>query len=289
MTEGIGLAAIAETPVVIVNVMRPGPATGLPTRTEQADFFQALGAAQGEFPRIILAPDSIEDCLYTTNRAMDLAHKYRVPVIVLTDQYLADSTTEIMQVQWDRLKNENYLADKGSPYKLYDETNLVGQAKYSGYDDSVLLFDSHIHLEDGFYSESAQVTNNYKKRVLDKLDLIRKDLEKPMYYGSDTPKILFVSWGSNKDAILEAMEQFDQDSALLHFRDLYPLDPDHLKPYFNKADKIINVEMNAFNQFGKYLRMESGFHFDASINRFDGRPLSAAYILEALEAMHESL
>lgn len=288
MTEGIGLAGIAETPVVIVDVMRPGPATGLPTRTEQADFFQALGAAQGEFPRIILAPDSVEDCLYTANRAMDLAHKYRVPVIVLSDQYLADATTEIMDIDWERLTYEKHLAEPGTPYKLYDENSLAGNAKYSGYDDSILLYDSHIHLEDGFYSESADVTNRYKKRVLDKLDLMRSALQEPRYYGSTEPDILFVSWGSNKDVILEAMKAL-KDSALLHFTDLYPLRPDVLKPYLNKAKMVINVEMNAFNQFGKYLRMETGFCFDHSINRYDGRPLSASFILKALEDIHESL
>lgn len=110
MTEGIGLAAIAETPVVIANVMRPGPATGLPTRTDQGDFYQALGAAQGEFPKIILAPDSVSDCLYTSNRAMDLAHRFRLPVILLSDQYLANSSTELPGVDYDQLVNNSYLS-----------------------------------------------------------------------------------------------------------------------------------------------------------------------------------
>lgn len=124
MTEGIGLAAIAETPVVIANVMRPGPATGLPTRTDQGDFYQALGAAQGEFPKIILAPDSVSDCLYTSNRAMDLAHRFRLPVILLSDQYLANSSTELPGVDYDQLVNNSYLAPKGSDYTIYDKDVL---------------------------------------------------------------------------------------------------------------------------------------------------------------------
>ena len=290
MTEAIGLAAIAETPVVIVNVMRPGPATGLPTRTDQGDFYQALGAAQGEFPKIILAPDSVEDCLYTANRAMDLAHRFRLPLILLSDQYLADSKTEIPEVDFSRLVNNSHLAEKGTDYKLYDETVLESQAKYAGYDESLMLYDSHLHQEDGFYSDTIEITNKYKDRVLGKLKLIKDVLEAPKYYGAEHPDILLVSWGSNRQILEEAISRWDKSTiGLLHFTDLYPLNPDWLTPYFNKAKTVVNVEMNAFNQFGKYLRGETGFGFDHSINKYDGRPLSVDFVLQRLEEIHGSL
>lgn len=290
MTEGIGLAAIAETPVVIANVMRPGPATGLPTRTDQGDFYQALGAAQGEFPKIILAPDSVSDCLYTSNRAMDLAHRFRLPVILLSDQYLANSSTELPGVDYDQLVNNSYLAPKGSDYTIYDKDVLEGNAKYAGYDESLLLYDSHIHLEDGFYSESAEVTNRYKQRVLDKLALIANTLKPPTYYGADDPDVLLVSWGSNRPILEDAIDRWDKSKlGLLHFTDLYPLNPQHLAPYFGKAKTVVNVEMNGFNQFGKYLRGQTGWNFDHSINRYDGRPLNVDYVIERLEEIHESL
>ena len=290
MTEGIGLAGIAETPVVIANVMRPGPATGLPTRTEQADFNQALGAAQGEFPRIILAPDSIEDCLYTSNRAMDLAHRFRVPVILLSDQYLADSTSEVMTIDYARLVNHSYLADKGSDHRVYHGKTLEGGAKYAGYDESVLLYDSHIHLEDGFYSESAEVTINYKQRVFDKLERIAEVLQPPTYDGPEDPDILIVSWGSNRPIVQEVLDVWEKSSlGLVHFTDLYPLKPDVMDRYKNKAKTIVNLECNGFNQFGKYLRAETGWHYDYAINRYDGRPLTVDYVIERLEEIHESL
>ncbi len=290
MTEAIGLAAIAETPVVIVNVMRPGPATGLPTRTDQGDFYQALGAAQGEFPKIILAPDSVEDCLYTTNRAMDLAHRFRLPLILLSDQYLADSKTEIPEIDFNRLVNNDHLAAKGSDYKLYDRSVLESGAKYAGYDESLMLYDSHLHLEDGLYSDTIEVTNQYKERVLSKLSLIKQVLEAPKYYGDKQPDILLISWGSNRQILEEAIARWEQSSiGLLHFTDLYPLDPDWLEPYFGLAKTVVNVELNAFNQFGKYLRGETGFSYDHTINKFDGRPLSVDFVLARLEEIHESL
>ena len=290
MTEAVGLAAIAETPVLIANVMRPGPATGLPTRTDQGDLNQALGAAQGEFPKIILAPDSVSDCLYTANRALDLAHRFRVPVILLSDQYLADSKTEVPDVDFGRLVMRDYLAPKGSDYLLYDNDVLQGQAKYAGYDESLLLFDSHIHTEDGFYAESAAVANRYKDRVLAKLELMADALEGPTYYGPDEPDVLLVSWGSNRPILEDVLEQWTSSKlGLLHFTDIYPLKPDHLAPYVNKAKTVINVEMNAFNQFGKYLRGQTGWSYDYSINKYDGRPLSVDYVLEQLEVIHESL
>lgn len=290
MTEGIGLAAIAETPVVIANVMRPGPATGLPTRTDQGDFNQVLGAGQGEFPRVMIAPDSVEDCLYSANRAMDIAHRFRVPVILMSDQYLADSTYEVPEVDFSRLVNNDYLAPKGSPYKLYDANVLEGQAKYAGYDESVLLYDSHIHTEDGFYSESIEVTNRYKKRVIDKMHLISEVLEAPKYYGSKEPDMLLVSWGSNRPILEDVIDRWDKSKlALVHFTDLYPLKQDVMKPYVGLAKTVINVEMNAFNQFGKFLRGETGFGYDYTINKYDGRPLSVEYVLERLEEIYESL
>ncbi len=282
MSEAVGLSAIAKIPLVIVNAQRPGPATGLPTHTAQGDLYQALGAAQGEFARVILAPGDIEECLYEANRALDLAWKYQVPVIILSDEHLSDSSVIMRPPDYRRLKNERYLAEQGSDYKRYDYNRISGGFKYPGYDESIILNDSHTHLEDGFYTESPDLTVRIQEQFLQVLEAIRADLEPPSYYGPPRPKTILIGWGSSKGVLKDVVDQ-TEGIGMLHFRHIYPL------PIFDqtliKSCRLINVEMNSFGQFGKYLRSEIGAEMDASILRYDGLPLSTTYVLEKLEKL----
>lgn len=291
MVETLGFAAVSEVPVVIVNVQRPGPATGLPTRTEQADLAFVSTASQGEFARIILAPLTVEDSFYQTQRAFNLADKYQVPVIILTDQLLADTTQSIARFDTASLVNERYLMPEiVEDYKRYDFNAIVGGRKYPGIDpETLIMTDSHVHDEYGHVTEDEQATILLKNKFLKRIEAIKDEMKKPLFHGDSDYQTLFISWGSTYGALREAvasMSQRGEKVAMLSFSDVYPIHKDILKPYLNSGIKIINVEGNAMNQFGMILRMETGLMFDASINKYDGRPFTSDYIEKAFEVIN---
>lgn len=231
MVEGLSLAAITETPVVIALAQRPGPATGLPTRTEQGELQFALYTAHGEFPRVIFAPGTPEQAFYLTNRAFDLAEKYQVPVIILTDQYLADSQWTFDGFDSSRLLYTDYRlrgdAFKGlSDYKRHAFTDSgVSPLAVPGDAPHVVVTDSDEHDEEGHIIEDAATrTRMTDKRVFRKLPALIKEIGPPLLYGNAEADIYLVGWGSTYGLMKEAVDALSRDHkiALLHFSELYP-------------------------------------------------------------------
>ena len=154
MEEGISLSGIAEVPVVIHLAQRPGPATGLPTRTEQGDLNLALYAGHGEFPRIIFAPGNFKDGICLTQKAFNLADKYQVPVIILTDQFFIDSYQCIEKIDFSNFKIQNYITKTGKDYIRYKNTeDGISPRGIPSYGEGFVRFDSHEHDEEGFITE----------------------------------------------------------------------------------------------------------------------------------------
>jgi len=290
MVETLGFAAVSEIPIVIANVQRPGPATGLPTRTEQADLSFVVSASQGEFSRIVLAPLTVEDAFYVTHRAFNLADKYQVPVVILTDQLLADTTQSIPKFDTSQLKIERYLETKViEGYKRYDFDVVSGGRKYPGIDSETLIMtDSHVHDVYGHVTEDAQMTVALKHKFIKRTEAIQLELKKPTFYGDAAYKTLFIAWGSTYGALKEAVDALvdrGEKVAMLAFSDVFPIHPEVLKDYVHPDTEIVNVEGNAMNQFGKLLRMETGVMFNHAINKYDGRPFTEKFILEAYEVI----
>ena len=286
MVEALGFEAVSEIPLVVCNVQRPGPATGLPTRTEQADLSFVVTASQGEFARIVLAPLTVEDAFYSTFRAFNLAEKYQVPVIILTDQLLADSTQSISKFKTDHLKIERHLMPEiQNDYKRYDFEQTFGGRKYPGIDHQTLVMtDSHVHDEYGHVTESEEMTIKLKHKFIRRIESIKNELNAPVFYGSEAYKTLFIGWGSTFGALKDAVDELNAQGeavALIAFSDVYPIREDVLNVYIRPNVEVINVEGNAFNQFGKLLRMETGISYDRSINKYDGRPFNADFIIDA--------
>ncbi|MBS7526132.1 2-oxoacid:acceptor oxidoreductase subunit alpha [Fusibacter paucivorans] len=290
MVESLGFAAVSEVPLVACNVQRPGPATGLPTRTEQADLLFTLFASQGEFARIVLAPTSVSDAFYTTFRAFNLAEKYQVPVLILTDQYLADSTVTTNRFETEALKIERYTQTEPiEDYKRYEFENYIGNRKYPGIDSqSVIMTDSHVHDVYGHVSEAQDVTNALKQKMMAKMKMILEDLNKPELVGVSDYKHLMIAWGSTAGIVREAVEMLNENGqkvAALCFSDIYPMSENVLEAYVKPGVTVVNVEGNATNQFGKLLRMETGVKYARSINRYDGRPFTAKGIVQSMEVI----
>lgn len=288
MTEGISLAAMTETPVVIALGQRPGPATGFPTRTEQGDLQFALSVGHGEFPRIVFAPGSPEQAFYLVNKAFDLAEKYQIPAIVMFDQYLGDSNWTYRKFDTGRLVFTDYRlrGDRFASltdYKRHAYTaSGVSPLAVPGDAGHVVVTDSDEHDEAGHLVEDAETrVAMINKRLFKKQPLIRSEMAPPLLYGNENPKIVITGWGSSYGLMKEAVDVLSvkYDIAMLHFSEICPL------PLTDKFDYVktlkdsslsICFEQNAGGQFARLIRAETGYAFNKTLHRFDGRP----YLLE---------
>lgn len=289
MVEGISLAGVSETPIVSVIAQRPGPATGMATRTEQADLNLVLYAGHGEFPRAIFAPGTVEECFYLTHRAFDLAEKYQTPMFILTDQYLADSYRDVEMFDLDTLPEtaKPMLKPTEEPYRRYKLTDDgVSPRLVPGFSDSLLRADSHEHAEDGHITESGvnRVQQNSKRIV--KGCGLWQDIIGPDYYGEEGADVVLMCWGSSLGSCLEAADLMeDRSVGVLHFKQVYPLREEQFMDYLEKAGSVVAVEGNATGQFAKLVAQETGFRVSSYILRFDGRPLTPTYVLRGLESI----
>ncbi len=291
MVEGISLAAMTETPVVIVLAQRPGPATGFPTRTEQGELLYVIHASHGEFPRVVFAPGSPEQAVYLTNKAFELAEKYQIQSFILIDQYLADTQWTSDAFNLDKLIYNDYRLrgdklQKLSDYRRHQFTDTgVSPLAIPGESRHLVVTDSDEHDEDGHIIEGAGGRiKMVQKRVFKKLPLIIDEIEPPLFYGDKAPEIIISGWGSTYGQLKEAVDVFSKDGtkiAMLHFSEIYPFPSTKKLDYLsllNNAKTTICVENNATGQFAKLMRAETGYVFKHRINKYDGRP----FLLEQL-------
>ncbi len=286
MVEGLSLAAMTETPIVVALAQRPGPATGLPTRTEQADLEFALYAAHGEFPRAVFAPGTPEQAFHLTQRAFDIAEKYQIPAVILTDQYLADSLWTFESFDPGRTAYTEYRlkgdAFKSLPgYRRHEFTDSgVSPLAVPGDAEHVVVTDSDEHDEEGHITEDAGTrVNMLRKRLFRKLPLIRQEMEPPLFYGDDNPRVVIAGWGSTYGVMKEAVDLLsgDMSIAMLHFSAICPFPSTAKFDYLsilNNADVSVCVENNATGQFARLMRAGTGYEFSAGINKYDGRPFT---------------
>jgi 2-oxoglutarate ferredoxin oxidoreductase subunit alpha len=286
MVEGLSLAGMLETPVVIHLGQRPGPATGLPTRTEQGDLEFVLHAGHGEFPRIILAPGTLEDAFSLSSNAFDLADKYQIPVIILTDQYFLDSYYNIPSLDLPPGKTERHILKTGKAYKRYELTESgLSPRGIPGFGVGLVSADSDEHDEEGHITEDLDLRTKMVNKRLRKLDLIKQEAILPVLIGNDNYKTLVVGWGSTYHPIKEALDSLKrEDISFLHFKQVYPLHPS-TSSYLAKAQKIVIVENNATSQFGKIIQHETGIEIKKKILKYNGIPFSVEEILKELRSL----
>jgi len=276
MQEGMSLAGITESPLVVHLGQRPGPATGMATRTEQADLDHVLHAGHGEFPRIIYAPGRIQDTFALTHRAFEMADRYQVPVFILTDQYLLDSFYSIPDLDIDGLKTENRFIRTAPGYMRYaNAAQGVSPRGIPGYGEGLVSVDSHEHTDDGHITEEIEIRNRMMKKRMGKMEGILEDCLKPTLTGTGEYRVLVVGWGSTFHIITEAVRLLDRkDVSVLHFSQVYPLHP-QTEAFLEKAQEVIVVENNYTGQFRQMLRTITGFDAHYSILQYDGRPFCA--------------
>ena len=287
MTEGLSLAGILESPIVIHLAQRPGPATGLPTRTEQADLELALYAGHGEFPRILLAPGNIRDAFNLTRKAFNLADKYQIPVFILTDQLFVDSYYNTPCLDLSDINIEKHIIKTDVNYKRYKLTDDgISPRGIPGYGKGLVAVDSDEHDEAGHITEDLGLRVDMVDKRLKKLELLKNDTIPPELVGPENYKNLIVCWGSTYNVVKEAVKILGRnDTAFLHFKQVYPL-PDRTSDYLTKAGRIVIVENNATSQFAKLIKLHTGIEIKDRILKYNGLSF---YVEELTEKLNDLL
>lgn len=289
MVEALGLSGMAEIPLVIADVQRPGPVTGLPTRTEQSDLAFVVSASQGEFPRMVISIRHHEDAFYQTVRAFDLAEKYQIPVILLSDQYLGDASATVRPYDLSHISvAQPAAAHEGEGeylrYKYTDDG--ISPRLIPGKSANFVSADSDEHDEFGRITESAEVRTRMMDKRMKKLEKLALELQEPEFVGPARYDTLLVGWGSTYGPITEAIrilnEQTPDKYAALIFGDIFPLPTKMLIEKSASAARIINVEQNATGQLAGLIREKTCIFCTSSILKYDGRQISGEEIADRL-------
>jgi len=261
MTETVSLNGAMDVGVVYVMGQRPGPATGMPTWTGQGELLFCVNAGHGEFAKIVLAPGTIEESFEMGKIAMNLANKYDVPVIILTDKMLCEGATNTLEMS--------------------DRELIVEKSKKIVPGEGLYLYNSYEHDEEGFSVEESEPAKIGMEKRLAKIELIKKDSPKVLLLGSKNAKKLIVSWGSTKGAILEALRDIDE-YAYLQVKTVWPIDKE-IEKIINGFETKILIENNATGQLGQLLKSQMSITFDKTILKYDGRPFFPNELKEELK------
>lgn len=288
MVEGLSLAAMTETPLVIVMGIRPGPSTGLATWTGQGDLNFLLSASQGDFTRVVLAPGDHEECFTLTQVAFNLADRYQTPIFLLVDKFLCE---RIGTMEKSRTESKEPRIDRG---KLYQ-----GEKDYRRYkitDDGIspralpgqtyFIANSYEHDEMGFSTEDARVIKAMVEKRGRKFTLLEKEAPTPQVFGEKDAKITLVGWGSTKGPVLEALKILNQELKTknkinyLHLNWINPFPHQEVKKFLGRAKKVIDIEANFTGQMAGWIRKQTGIEIKNKILKYDGRPFFPEEIVE---------
>jgi len=283
MAEGLGLAAQTETPIVAVEAQRPGPATGMATHSSQGDLRFMLHASTDEFPRIVIAPGDVEDCFYKTIDAFNLAEKYQLPVIILTDKYLGESYATAKEFD-NGIKNERYsfvnnseLKNNGE-YKRYELTGSgVSPRSIPSQQGGEFTASSYEHDEYGFEREEKGIRVAMHDKRYKKFEEAAKEIPDPEIHGPGDAEITIIGWGSTKGPILEAMRMLDKEGIKTNYLQVIFVSPFPVKKVedvIKKANKTVIVENNKTAQMAGIIKENTGLDVDHKVLKYDGRPFS---------------
>ncbi len=303
MTEALGAAAMMEIPVVCINVQRAGPATGVPTKTEQGDLWQVMGAGQGDYPRVIVAPTNIPDCFKTVPQLFNLVDRFQCPGVVISDLLLSEGRSSVDPAELDF----NVPIERGEVIGLNGSTPPLngGYNRYKLTDSGVspravpgTLGFTHVvatdeHDENGVLI-SDEFTNPHKRQAMHekrmrKMDAILPLLEVPRLFGPERAQVTLVGWGSTEGVIREAIQKLADEEGIpannLQIKWLVPLHAEAITAIVSQGGKTIIVENNYSGQFARYLRSETGIVADGHIRKYDGEPFMPHHIVDGVKAI----
>jgi 2-oxoglutarate/2-oxoacid ferredoxin oxidoreductase subunit alpha len=303
MSEGLGMSAMMETPVVVIDCQRAGPSTGVPTKTEQGDLWQMLGAAFGDYPRVIAAPLDIGDSFKLIPEMFNLVDRFQCPGLVLADLLLSEGRLSVDPKDLDFNppidRGELITTSNGAPagsatngsYKRYKFTESgISPRAVPGVAGHVHTAATDEHMEDGVLI-SDEYTNPIKRRAMmekrmRKVAGIEAAVPPPTLLGSPNADVTLIGWGSTKGVIEEACEILNEQGISanqLQIRWLVPLHGDAILEILKQSRHTIIVENNFSGQFARYLRSETSFVPNGHIRKYDGEPFMPHHIVEAVK------
>ena len=285
MTEGYGLAGMTETPLVIIEGMRGGPATGLPTWSEQGDLRMILHAHQGDFPKIILAPGDAKEAFALTMQAFNLADIYQTPVVILIDKNICDNDQnfELFDVSNYRVDRGKLVSNVDPDYQRYKlESDGISPRAFAG-SGNFFIANSDEHDEIGYSTEEIEMRTLQMQKRIKKLETCAiKSMPTPTLYGPKSADLTIVSWGSTKGPILEALKNFP-DVNFLHLTWINPFPIEKITTVLKTAKRLLNVECNFSAQMGGLIKERTGIEITDNLLKYDGRPFFVEEITKAIE------
>lgn len=287
MSEGYGLAGMTETPIVIVEGMRPGPATGLPTWSGQGDLQFILHAHQGDFPRIVLAAGDIKEAFYLTTKAFNLAEKYQTPVVVLVDKNICDGDMSypLFDVSGYKIDRGKFTKEKKGNFPRYGESDDgISFRSFPG-TGNFFIANSDEHDEGGFSTEEIEIAIKMQEKRMGKLATCEKeDMETPQLFGPENADVTIVSWGSNKGSILTALKDFSNIN-FLHIVWMSPFPTEAVRSVLTRAKYLIDLEANVTGQLSQVIAEKTGIIIADKFLKYDGRPFFPEEIADKLNVV----
>jgi 2-oxoglutarate ferredoxin oxidoreductase subunit alpha len=300
MTEALGLAGEAEIPVVIMLGQRPGPATGLATRTEQGDLLFAINASQGNFPRAVLTPGDIREAFHLTYHAFNLADRYQIPVIVMGDRILNEGVHCATSLDMEELgpidRGKLLAGEEVEPF--IDEGHFM---RYAITDDGISprvrfgepgVVQTHSGNEHNEFGDTYEGRRNRRAMMgkrMRKMKALTKDMPPPQLHGPRDAEVTLVGWGSIKMSAREAMAMMFKEGidtvSYLHFPSVWPMDAERAGAILSKRERLVGVETNFTGQLCQLLASQTGILINDRILTFDGRPMSPNHIVRMLKGV----
>ena len=281
MSEALGLAAMTETPIVVVVSQRPGPSTGLPTRTEQGDLKFVLHASQGDFPRFVIAPGDVEECFHKTIEAFNLAEKYQCPAILILDKYLSEShkTAEEFEASGVKIDRGLLLSDeeieKTGEFKRYEFTETgISPRTIPSQKGGVFTATGNEHDETGYLSEEKTVRTRMMDKRFRKFKQAEREIPEPKLFGPKDAEVTMIAWGSTKGPIKEAMKLLDHDGIRANFLQIIYINPfpaNTVSRIIRASKRTVIVENNKTAHLASLIREKTGKEIEHKILKYDGR------------------
>ena len=281
MSEALGLAAMTETPIVVVVSQRPGPSTGLPTRTEQGDLKFVLHASQGDFPRFVIAPGDIEECFYKTIEAFNLGEKYQCPVILILDKYLSEShkTAEEFDVSGIKIERGRLLSNEEleriEEFKRYEFTETgISPRTIPSQRRGIFTATGNEHDETGYLSEDKTVRTKMMDKRFRKFEQAEKEIPEPKLFGPKDAEVTIIAWGSTKGPVKETMRLLGRDGVKANFLQILYISPfptNTVSKIIETSKRTVIVENNKTAQLASLIKEKTGKEIEHRILKYDGR------------------
>jgi 2-oxoglutarate ferredoxin oxidoreductase subunit alpha len=295
MTEAVGSAGMMEIPAVFVDVQRAGPSTGVPTKTEQGDLWQVLGASQGDYERLIVAPSDSLDAFDTMPVLFNLTDKYQCPGILVSDLFISEGRYSVDPDAIDMHPNidRGALITEPAPangYQRYQYTESgISPRAVPGIEGYVHIVATDEHDEDSTLI-SDEFTNPHKRRMMvekraRKLEGVLNDIPAPELEGATDAEATLVGWGSTYGIVKEAIKMLGEQGVKanqLHIKWIVPFHADHIDSILREAKRAIVVENSFSGQFARYMRSETGFKAHGHIRKYDGEPFTPHHIVDGV-------